>query len=178
MPWTPTKSLCPNKIHPTYLILAYVPQIYVCASGIECTLSKFSSNTKLRGVVSMLEGRAIQRDQDRLEVGLYETHEVQQGQVQGSTPVLGQYQAQAQAGREWIESSPEKNFGVLMDERLDMSQQYELTAQKAKSVLGCIQSSVASRMREGILPLCSGETPLGVQHPALRPQQDKDMDLS
>ena len=55
-----------------------------------------------------------------------------------------------------METSPgEKALGVLADERLDMTQPWALTAQRAKRVLGCIQSPVASRVREGILPLCS-----------------------
>ena len=48
--------------------------------------------------------------------------------------------------------------------KLDMSQQYALTAQKANCILGCIRRSKISRSREVILPLCAGGTSPGVQH--------------
>ncbi|KAF4794941.1 hypothetical protein TURU_097645 [Turdus rufiventris] len=56
-------------------------------------------------------------------------------------------------GREWIEySSEEKNSGLMLNKKLDMTQQCALAALKANGILGCIQSSVASRARGMILP--------------------------
>ncbi|KAJ7426120.1 rna-directed dna polymerase from mobile element jockey-like [Willisornis vidua] len=75
---------------------------------------------------------------------------------------------QYRLGEEQVKSSPSgRHSEMLMDERLNMSQQSAFAAQKANCVLGCIKSSMASSSREVILPICFHETPPGVWHPAL-----------
>ena len=66
-----------------------------------------------------------------------------------------------------------------MAEKLDMSQQCVLTAQKANCVLGCIKKGVASREREVIVPLYSALVRPHLDYcvPGLGPQYRKDMEL-
>ncbi|GAB0206147.1 mitochondrial enolase superfamily member 1 [Grus japonensis] len=55
-----------------------------------------------------------------------------------------------------LESSfVEKDLGIQMDIKLNMSQQCALAAKKANGILGCIRQSIASRSREVILPIYS-----------------------
>ncbi|KAK4817727.1 hypothetical protein QYF61_026527 [Mycteria americana] len=161
-------------------------------SGIECTLSKSASNTKLCGVVNKLEGRgAIWRDLDRLErwthanLMKFNNAKCKVLHLGRSNPAnlclpLGRGKHKHRLGGEWIESSPEeKDFGVLVDEKLNMTRPCELAAQEANHILGCIKRSMTSRSRDVILSLYSALVRPHLQYcvQLWAPQHKNDMEL-
>jgi len=89
-------------------------------------------------------------------VGLCETHEVEQGQVRG--PVPWYHYRLVDDGIE--NSLAEKDLGVLIYEKLEMSHQCACTAQKANCLLVCIKSQQVEGGDSASL-LCSGESPHG-----------------
>jgi len=81
---------------------------------------------------------------------------------------------QYRLGGEWLEG-----LGLLVDNKMDMTQQCAFPAQKANHILGYIKRNVVSRSREVILPLYSAlvrpHRESCVQ--LWSPQRKKDMDL-
>jgi len=107
-------------------------------SGIEGTFNEFADYNKLSGVANTSEGwDAIQRDLDKLEKRVHvNLMRFNKAKCRVLRMVLGQPL-------------------VLVDDKLDMTWQCALAAQEANCTMGCTPSSMVSRLREGILPLCS-----------------------
>ncbi|PKU27677.1 rna-directed dna polymerase from mobile element jockey-like [Limosa lapponica baueri] len=125
-------------------------------AGVECTMSKFADDAKLGGAVDSLEGQeALQRDLDRLEHwAMINGMKFNKNKCLilhlGLSNAIHKYRL----GEEWLKSSPaERDLGVLVASRLNMSQQCALAAKRANCILGCIKHSITSWSKEAIIPL-------------------------
>jgi len=109
---------------------------------LECTLSKFSDDTKLGGVVDTPAAcAAIQQELNRLE-SWAERNLMKFSKGKCRVLLLGRNNPmhQYRLGTDLLQSScAERDLGVLVDDRLTMSQQCALVAKKSSGILGCIR---------------------------------------
>ncbi|PKU30118.1 rna-directed dna polymerase from mobile element jockey-like [Limosa lapponica baueri] len=152
--WQPVTSGVPQGS-----ILVMIPiNIFIndLDAGVECTLSKFADDTKLRGAFDSLEGQeALQRDLDRLE-----HWSIINGMKFNKTKFQIQHLGRSNTGQkcklgeEWLGSSPaERDLGVLVESRLSTCQQYAWAAKRANRILGCIKHSIISQSKEVLILL-------------------------
>ncbi|XP_074934654.1 uncharacterized protein LOC142050170 [Phalacrocorax aristotelis] len=127
-------------------------------TGIKCSLMKFADDTKLSGEVDTLEARAaLQEDLDRLEEWASKNL-MKFNKDKYEVLHLGKYNpgVQHRLGPTWLESSSvERDLGVLVDRKLNMSEQCAAAAKRANRLLGCIKKGITSREKEVTIPLYS-----------------------
>ncbi|KAK4830589.1 hypothetical protein QYF61_011824 [Mycteria americana] len=122
--------------------------------GVKCIL--FADDTKLGGAVDSLEGRkALQGDLDRLESwAITNCMKFNKSKCRILQLVLGNPSYTYKVGDKRLETSPaERDLGVWVDGKLNMSQQCALAAKRVNCVLGCVKHSIATWSREVTVPL-------------------------
>ncbi|KAJ7420508.1 hypothetical protein WISP_48149 [Willisornis vidua] len=124
--------------------------------GIESVISKFADYTNLGGSVDLLESRrALQRDLNRLERWA-DSNGMRFNKAKCRVLHFGHNKPMQcyRQGTDWLESSQvERDLGVWIDRKLNMSQQCVQVAKKDNGILAYVKNSVASRTSKVIL-LC------------------------
>uniref|UniRef100_A0A803SME4 Reverse transcriptase domain-containing protein n=1 Tax=Anolis carolinensis TaxID=28377 RepID=A0A803SME4_ANOCA len=126
--------------------------------GLEGMIIKFADDTKLGGIANTPEDRSrIQNNLNRLEKWA-KTNKMKFNRDKCKILHLGRKNEMQRyrMGDAWFNSSMcEKDLGVLVDNKLNMSLQCDAAAKKANGILACINRSIVSRSREVMLPLYS-----------------------
>ncbi|PKU39920.1 pol- hypothetical protein [Limosa lapponica baueri] len=152
------KGRATDVVYPNfYKAFDMIPHNILLFNGIECTVSKFADDTKLSGVIDTPEGwDALQRDLDRLEKSHVKLMRFNNAKFKAPHMGQGNPQYRYRLEEEEIKSSTaEKDLEVLLDGKVDMSQECVLAAQKSNCILDCIKRSMASSSREVTLQFYS-----------------------
>ncbi|GAB0184817.1 mitochondrial enolase superfamily member 1 [Grus japonensis] len=144
--------------------------------GIKCTLMKFADDTKLSGEVHTLEGRAIlKEDLDRLEEWAnknlmnFNKDKCKVLHLAKHNPRVHHRLGYTQLGS----NSVERDLVVLVDNKLNMSEECAAVAKQANRMLGCMNQNITIRDKEVTIPLSACHATSGIWCSVLVPAIQK-----